>query len=57
VLAAVGTLQTAQLMGLFGGSFPAAGALLSVIYLLGLAVICFAPATSGLSESPGGPSR
>jgi hypothetical protein len=44
-------------MGLFGGSFPAAGALLSVIYLLGLAVICFAPATSGLSESPGGTSR
>ncbi|NDC63728.1 MAG: MFS transporter, partial [Planctomycetia bacterium] len=54
VLAAVGTLQTAQLMGLFGGSFPAAGTVLSGIYLLGLAVIWFGPETSGLSdpESP-----
>jgi MFS family permease len=31
VVAAIGTLQTAQVMGLFGGSFPAAGSILSVI--------------------------
>jgi MFS family permease len=50
VLAAVGTLQTAPLMSLFGGSFAMAGTVLSSIYLLGLAVILFAPATSGLDE-------
>ena len=54
VLAAVGTLQTAQLMGLFGGSFPAAGTILSGIYLFGLIVIWFGPETSGLADdSPG----
>ena len=52
VLAAVGTLQTAQLMGLFGGSFPAAGTLLSGVYLFGLVVIWFGPETSGLCDAP-----
>jgi SHS family sialic acid transporter-like MFS transporter len=50
VVAAIGTLQTAQLMGLFGGSFPAAGSILSVIYLLGAVFIWFCPATTGLGE-------
>lgn len=52
VLAAVGTLQTAPLMALFGGSFAMAGTVLSSIYLLGLAVILFAPATTGLAAAP-----
>jgi SHS family sialic acid transporter-like MFS transporter len=51
VLAAVGTLQTAPLMALFGGSFPAAGTILSAIYLLGLIVIVFAPRTDGLATA------
>jgi MFS family permease len=50
VLAAVGTLQTAPLMALFGGSFPKAGTVLSAIYLLGLLVIALAPRTNGLNE-------
>lgn len=54
VLAAVGTLQTAQLMGLFGGSFTAAGTILSGIYLLGMIVIWFGPETSGLAEESAG---
>jgi SHS family sialic acid transporter-like MFS transporter len=57
VLAAVGTLQTAQLMVLFGGSFPAAGTILSGIYLLGLVVIWFGPETSGLTDEPAGGGR
>jgi MFS family permease len=50
VLAAIGTLQTAQLMGLFGGSFPAAGSILSAIYLVGVVFIWFCPETTGLEE-------
>jgi len=53
VLAAVGTLQTAPLISLFGGSFAMAGTVLSSIYLLGLAVILFAPATTGLTAADG----
>jgi SHS family sialic acid transporter-like MFS transporter len=49
VLAAIGTLQTAQLMSLFGGSFTAAGTILSSIYLLGLVAVWFAPQTTGLA--------
>lgn len=67
VLAAIGTLQTAQLMAVFGGSFTAAGTILSAIYLLGLVVVWFAPRTDGLApaqtppdsareRSTGGPS-
>jgi SHS family sialic acid transporter-like MFS transporter len=51
VLAAVGTLQTAPLMALFGGSFPQAGTVLSAIYLFGLLVIAAAPRTTGLAEA------
>lgn len=48
VLAAVGTLQTAQLMSLFGGSFPAAGTVLAAVYLAGIVAITFAPETRSL---------
>ena len=47
ILAAVGGLQTATLMGLFGGSFPMAGSVLTVFYLVGLVVIWFGPETKG----------
>ena len=39
ILAAVGGLQTATLMGFFGGSFPMAGSVLTVFYLVGLVII------------------
>lgn len=45
VIAAVGTLQTATLIGLFKGSFPMAGSALSAIYLIGAVIIWFAPET------------
>lgn len=51
ILAAVGTLQTAPLMSLFGDSYTAAGTLLSMIYLMGLLVIYFAPPTTGLADT------
>lgn len=47
VLAAIGTLQTAQVMGLFGGSFPKAGTALSAIYLVGAALVWLGPETKG----------
>ena len=47
ILAAVGGLQTATLMGMFGGSFPMAGSVLTVFYLVGLAIIWLGPETKG----------
>lgn len=47
ILAAIGTLQTATLIGLFDGSFPMAGSVLSAIYLVGLVLIWFCPETKG----------
>jgi MFS family permease len=47
ILAAVGGLQTATLMGVFGGSFPMAGSVLTVFYLVGLAIIWLGPETKG----------
>lgn len=47
VLAAVGGLQTAQLTAFFGGNFPKAGTVLSVIYLIGAVLIWFGPETKG----------
>ena len=47
ILAAVGGLQTATLMGLFGGSFPKAGSVLTVFYAVGLVIIWFGPETKG----------
>jgi MFS family permease len=47
ILAAVGGLQTATLMGWFGGSFPMAGSVLTVFYLVGIAIIWLGPETRG----------
>jgi MFS family permease len=47
ILAAVGGLQTATLMGFFGGSFPMAGSVLTVFYLVGLVIIWLGPETKG----------
>lgn len=47
ILAAVGTLQTGALFKFFDNSYPAACALMSLIYLLGMVVIWFGPETRG----------
>jgi MFS family permease len=47
ILAAIGGLQTANLMGFFDNSFPKAGSLLAGIYLLGIFVIWLGPETKG----------
>jgi MFS family permease len=47
IIAAVGALQTGQLMGLFGGKYPVACSIMSLIYLVGLALIWLAPETRG----------
>jgi hypothetical protein len=52
ILAAVGGLQTANLMALFDKDFSRAGSILATIYLVGLVVICFGPETkSGAAEN------
>jgi MFS family permease len=45
ILAAVGVLQTGNLMGLFDGSYPQACSVMSLIYLVGMAIIWLAPET------------
>lgn len=47
ILAAVGGLQTATLMGFFNGSFAMAGSVLSAIYVVGMVIIWFGPETRG----------
>jgi MFS family permease len=47
ILAAVGSLQTATLMGHFGGSFAKASSVIVCVYYLGLVLIRFAPETKG----------
>jgi MFS family permease len=47
ILAAVGVLQTGNLMGLFKGGYPEACSVMSLIYLVGLALIWLAPETRG----------
>jgi MFS family permease len=47
ILAAVGGLQTAALMALFGGSFPKAGSVLTLFYFVGLVIIWLGPETRG----------
>ena len=47
VIAAIGGLQTATLMGMWDNSFPKAGSVLSAIYLLGTVIIWFGPETKG----------
>jgi hypothetical protein len=47
IIAAIGGLQTAVLITAFDGSFPKAGSVLTVIYLVGLVIIWFGPETKG----------
>jgi MFS transporter, SHS family, sialic acid transporter len=45
IVAAVGGLQTPNLMAFFGGSFPKAGSVMSAIYLVGVFIIWLGPET------------
>jgi MFS family permease len=47
ILAAVGVLQAGNLMQLFGGDYPRAGWIMSLVYLVGVLVIWLAPETRG----------
>ena len=47
ILAAVGAVQMGSLMGFFKGSYAQAGAVISLVYLIGMAVIWLAPETKG----------
>ncbi len=47
ILAAGGTLSTGQLMQLFQGSYPRACSTITLIYVVGLALIWLAPETKG----------
>lgn len=47
VLAAIGALQTANLIAVFDNNFAKAGSVLCMIYLVGLVIVWFAPETKG----------
>jgi SHS family sialic acid transporter-like MFS transporter len=47
ILAAIGALQAGVLTELFHGDFPKAGMVMSLVYLVGMVVIWFAPETRG----------
>ncbi|MCC6127097.1 MAG: MFS transporter [Pirellulales bacterium] len=47
IFAAVGSLTTGQLLGLFHGSYAQACAVIGLVYLVGMAAIWFAPETKG----------
>jgi MFS family permease len=47
IFAAAGALTQGQLVAAFDGSYARAGAVVSLIYLLGMALIWFAPETKG----------
>jgi MFS family permease len=47
IIAAVGALQTGNLMGLFGGKYPNACSIMSLIYVVGIGIIWLAPETRG----------
>ncbi len=47
ILAAIGALQMGALMQTFHGSYAQAGAVISLVYVLGLVIIWFAPETRG----------
>ena len=47
IVAAIGSLQTATLMGFFGGSFPKAGSVMAAIYVVGIFIIWLGPETKG----------
>jgi MFS family permease len=47
ILAAVGALQMGVLMQTFEGSYAKAGAIITLVYLVGLVIVWFAPETKG----------
>jgi MFS family permease len=47
ILAAIGVLQTGNLVGVLGGSYPMACSIMSLIYVAGAIIIWFAPETRG----------
>ena len=47
VIAAAGALLQGQLVGYFGNSYAKAGQVITLVYLIGMAVIWFAPETKG----------
>ena len=47
VLAALGAIQMGMLMLAFNGSYARAGAVVTLIYALGLGLVWLAPETSG----------
>lgn len=47
ILAAIGALQTATLMGSFAGGYPQACSTMSLIYVVGMGLIWLAPETRG----------
>ncbi|NBV85997.1 MAG: MFS transporter, partial [Verrucomicrobia bacterium] len=47
VFAAVGAVTQGKLVSYFGGSYAKAGAIVTLVYLLGMALIWFAPETKG----------
>jgi SHS family sialic acid transporter-like MFS transporter len=47
IFAAVGALTQGKLVGYFGGSYSRAGAVVTLVYLLGMALIWLAPETKG----------
>ena len=47
ILAAVGALQMGNLMNFYNGNYGKAGAVITLVYILGLVLIWFAPETKG----------
>jgi hypothetical protein len=47
ILAAVGALQMGSLMQTFDGSYARAGAIITLVYLVGMLVVWLAPETKG----------
>jgi MFS family permease len=47
ILAAVGALQMGALMQTFDGSYAKAGAIISLVYVIGMVLVWFAPETKG----------
>lgn len=47
IIAAIGVLQTGNLMGLFEGGYPVACSFMALIYLVGVVIIWLAPETRG----------
>ena len=47
IFAAIGALEMGALMQVFGGSYARAGAVITLVYLLGLLLIWFVPETKG----------